>query len=249
MTIHPSAIVSSEAKIGENVSIGPFTIVYPNVIIGDNSSIDSHCSIGQPTPLAKDNPMLVIGADSVIRSHSIFYEGSTFGHRLMTGHRVTIREGTKAGENFQIGTLSDIQGDCEIGDYVRTHSNVHIGKHSKVGNFVWIFPYVVLTNDPHPPSDLCVGCVIGDYASIATMSLVLPGVTVGEHSLVAANSTVSKDVAPHTVVGGSPAKFICETKKIILRDNTARPAYPWPSHFHRGYPTEVVERWKEEFGR
>jgi acetyltransferase-like isoleucine patch superfamily enzyme len=247
MQIHPSAIVSPNATIGNDVSIGPFTIVYDNVSIGDNTCIDSHCSIGQPTPLAKRDPMLTIGNDSIIRSHSIFYEGSTFGKKLTTGHRVTVREGTKAGANLQIGTLSDIQGDCEIGDYVRTHSNVHIGKHSKVGNFVWIFPYVVLTNDPHPPSNVILGCTIGDYASIATMSLVLPGVLVGEHALVAANSTVSKNVEPHTVVGGNPAKFLCETKQIILRDGTNRPAYPWPAHFQRGYPEAIVDQWKEQF--
>lgn len=247
MQIHPTAIISPDADIGENVSIGPFTIVYANVKIGNNTTIESHCSIGLPTPLAKDAPLLTIGANSTIRSHSIFYEGSTFGDKLVTGHRVTVREGTRAGINLQVGTLSDIQGDCEIGDYVRMHSNVHIGKHSKVGNFVWIFPYVVLTNDPHPPSDVSMGCTIGDYAAIATMSLVLPGVQVGEHSLVAANSTVGKTVEPHTVVGGSPAKFLCLTSAIKLRDGTDRVAYPWPRHFHRGYPESVTGKWIDEF--
>lgn len=164
----------------------------------------------------------------------------------MTGHRVTVRELTKAGKNFQIGTLGDIQGHCEIGDYVRTHSNVHIGHASKVGSFVWIFPYVVLTNDPHPPSETCIGCEIGDYAAIATMSVVLPGVKVGEHSLIAALSCVGRDVEPHTVVGGSPAKFLCKTEKIKLRDGTGRNAYPWTTHFHRGYPEEVVSQWLAE---
>lgn len=64
---------------------------------------------------------------------------------------------------------------------------MHIGKESKVGNFVWIFPYVVLTNDPHPPSNVTVGCEIGDYAAIATMSIILPGVKVGQHSLIGAH--------------------------------------------------------------
>lgn len=66
-----------------------------------------------------------------------------------------------AGKNLQIGTLSDLQGHCEIGDYVRLHSNVHIK--SVPGNFVWIFPYVVLTNDPYPPSDSLVGVTVQDF--------------------------------------------------------------------------------------
>jgi acetyltransferase-like isoleucine patch superfamily enzyme len=241
--IHPTSLISPRAKLGRNVTVGPFTIIHDNVEIGDDTEIGSHCEIGYPSKLADGAP-LVIGAGSLIRSHSIFYEGSTFGERLQTGHRVTVREMTRAGKNLQIGTLSDFQGHCTIGDYVRTHSNVHIGQSSRVGNFVWIFPYVVLTNDPHPPSDVHVGCVIEDYAAVATMSVVLPGVTVGEGALVAAVSSVGKDVAPHTVVGGSPAKFICETKKIKHRE-TGEPAYPWTTHFHRGYPDEVVRQWME----
>ena len=240
--IHVTAIVSPDAKIAKDVSIGPFSIVHGNVDIGAGTVIESHCEIGHPSPLAAGR-RLVIGAQSLIRSHSIFYEGSTFGDHLLTGHRVTVRELTSAGVNFQIGTLTDIQGHCQIGDYVRTHSNVHIGQHSKIGNFVWIFPYVVLTNDPHPPSDVSLGCEIGDYASIATMSIIMPGVKVGAHSLVAGHSSVARDVAPHTVVGGSPAKFLCETARIKLRDGSGRPAYPWTSQFTRGYPPEITAGW------
>lgn len=87
--------------------------------------------------------------------------------------------------------------------------------------------------------------MLEDYAVVATMSVVLPAVTVGSHSLVAAHSLVSKNVTPHTVVGGSPAKMLCETSKIKLQDGTDRPAYPWTSHFHRGYPETVVANWIE----
>ena len=246
--IHPSAIVSPNAKLGKNVALGPFTIVHDNVQIGDNTDIGSHCEIGFPTPLAQGQP-LDIGPDSIIRSHSVFYEGSTFGERLVTGHRVTVREGTFAGKNLQIGTLGDIQGHCEIGDYVRFHSNVHIGQHSKIGNFVWVFPYVVLTNDPHPPSDVMQGCTIEDYVAIATMSIILPGVTVKQGALVGAHSSVNRDVEPDTVVAGSPAKLICETGKIKLKDGSQATAYPWRRHFHRGYPDDVVAAWLNEFPR
>lgn len=240
--IHPSASVSPKAKLGEQVSVGPYTIIHDNVEIGAGSSIDGYCEIGYPTPLAGGAP-LVIGAGAKIRSHSVFYQGSTFGEGLITGHRVTVREKTVAGANFQLGTLCDIQGDCYIGDYVRFHSNVHIGKASKIGNFVWIFPYVVLTNDPHPPSDVQLGCEIGDYAAVATMSVILPGVRVGSHALVAAHSMVGKDVAPSTVAGGSPSKYICDTSKIQRRDGSGLSAYPWTTHFRRGYPADVTEGW------
>lgn len=240
--IHRTALVSPGAELGTDVSIGPYSIVHSNVQIKDGTEIGSHCEIGVPTPFSQGRP-LVIGAGGLIRSHSIFYEGSSFGAKLVTGHRVTVRENTTAGENLQIGTVSDIQGQCEIGDYVRLHSNVHIGQHSKIGSFVWIFPYVVLTNDPHPPSEVRIGVTVEEFAAIATMSVILPGVKVGNGALVAAHSSVSRDVAPDTVVGGSPAKFLCETSKIKLKDGSGRNAYPWRAHFHRGYPEAVVAEW------
>lgn len=246
--IHISAIVSPLAELGENVTVGPFTVIHENARIGSGTCIDGYCELGYPTVSAVGRP-LIIGCNSVIRSHSIFYQGSSFGDGLVTGHRVTVREKTMAGKNLQIGTLCDIQGSCQIGDYVRFHSNVHIGQHTRIGNFVWIFPFVVLTNDPHPPSDLMMGVTVEDFAAIATMSTILPGVTIGEGALVGAHSSVSRDVAPDTVVVGVPAKFICETKKIKLRDGSNLSAYPWRKHFHRGYPDEFVENWIKEFSK
>lgn len=242
MKIHPLALVSEKAKIGRNVTIGPFTTIYDNVKIGDDSTIEAYCELGVANHLSCGEP-LVIGEGAHIRSHSIFYEGSQFEEKLVTGHRVTVREKTVAGKNLQIGTLSDIQGHCTIGDYVRFHSNVHIGQKSQIGNFVWIFPYVVLTNDPHPPSNVLKGVIVEDYAVIATMSVILPGVTIRRGSLVGAHSSVNRDTEAEMAYAGSPAKKICHTGNIRLRDGSYLPAYPWVKHFTRGYPGEVVNGW------
>lgn len=244
--IHKSAIVGENVRIGSNVKIGAFTTVHDNVVIGDGTEIDGYCEIGYPSALATSD-RLVIGSNSRVRSHSVIYSGSVFGNGLVTGHRVTVRENVTAGENLQIGTLSDFQGDCRIGDFVRTHSNVHLGKKSVLGNFVWVFPYVVLTNDPHPPSDTLLGVTVHDFAVIATMSVILPGVSVGEHSLVGAHSLVKDNVDAHSVVAGVPARRICKANEIKLTDGSGRPAYPWPGHFHRGYPDSLVEAWQRKY--
>lgn len=244
--IHGTATIEKGAELGVNVRVGAYSIIHKNVQLEDNTEIETFCEIGYPTELA-NGQRLKIGVDSLIRSHSIFYEGSEFGTQLVTGHRVTVREGVQAGTNLQIGTLCDLQGDCQIGDFVRMHSNVHIGKHSKIGNFVWIFPYVVLTNDPHPPSDTQMGVTVQDYAAIATMSVVLPGIEVGKHSLIGAMSMVNRDVEEGSVVGGVPAKPICNASDIKLTGTAGEPAYPWPRHFHRGYPESVIAEWIRKF--
>lgn len=232
----------SPGFVGDGSKIASSTELHGNVIIGKNVTIEGHCIIGYPTSLSDGRP-LVIGDNSHIRSHSIFYEGSSFGAGLVTGHRVTVRERFTAGKNLQIGTLCDFQGHADVGDYVRTHSSVHIGQKTKIGNFVWIFPYTVFTNDPHPPSEgFLNGPIVEDYAVIATHCTILPGVRIGTRSLVGAQSLVNKDVEPDTVVGGVPAKYLCATSKIPLKDKSG-PAYPWTRHFHRGYPADVVAQW------
>lgn len=245
--IHPSSYVSSRAKLGDDVEIGPFSIIRENVILGNRIKVGAYCELGISTPLGDGTP-LIINDDSLIRSHSVFYESSSFGAGLITGHHVTVREKTIAGAEFQIGTLSEIQGDCVVGDYVRLQSNVFVGKKTTIGNFVWILPYVILTNDPTPPSNVLMGCTIEDYASIAAAAVVLPGVTVGHHSLVAAQACVTKDVPPNMVVAGVPARVIGDAKTIKLRDGSNRSAYPWTHHFTRGYPASVTADWANNDG-
>ena len=242
MAIHSTAIVSPDARLSDFVEVGPFTIIHGNVEIGPNSKIGSNCELGLPTALGDGSP-LKIGTGATIRSHSIFYESSSFGDNLTTGHRVTVRELTRTGRNFQIGTLCDIQGHCDIGDYVRFHSNVHVGQQTSIDDYVWVFPYVVFTNDPHPPSMVMQGVRVKKFAAIATMTTILPGVTIGEGALVGACSSVTKDVGDHRIVVGNPATDKGETSKIKLKDGSGRSAYPWTQHFHRGYPEDVVARW------
>lgn len=67
-----------------------------------------------------------------------------------------------------------------------------------------------LQHDPQSPDFATKGgpIVIGDHAWISYRATILPGVTVGEGAVVAAGAVVTKDVPPHTIVGGIPAKVI-----------------------------------------
>jgi len=205
--------------------------------------VEAYCELGHPSKLSDGTP-LRIGANSLIRSYSMFYEGSSFGESLVTGHHVTVRELTHAGINFQIGTKSDIQGHCRIGDYVRTHNNVHIGQKSLIGSFVWLFPDVLLTNDPNPPSEMLIGPVIEDFAVISSKATLLPGVRIGARAVIGAHSLVSADVEAGMFANGSPARSICKASVLRMKENPAMKAYPWAGRFQRGYPDSVWQAWK-----
>ena len=206
------AIISPSAILGKNVRIGDRTIIYDNVEIGDNTVICNDCIIGEPPnayytdPNNYNNPKTIIGADSLVRSHTIIYAGNTIGDHFQTGHRVTLRENTIIGSHCSLGTLDDIQGNSRFGDYCRLHSNVHIGMHSVLGNFVFVYPYVVFTNDPTPPSDNLMGPSVGDYTQIATGSVLLPGIKIGKHCVIGACSLITKDVDDYMLAMGSPAQ-------------------------------------------
>ncbi|WP_313252269.1 DapH/DapD/GlmU-related protein [Stenotrophomonas sp.] len=251
--IHPSAIIGENVTLGEDVTIGARSIVYDNVVIGNGTFIGPDCIIGEPSVTIhaeRDtyvNPTLSIGNNSLIRSGTIIYAGSNLGDHFETGHRVTIREQADIGHHVRVGTLSDIQGHCRIGNYVRLHSNVHVGHKSTIKDYVWIFPYVVLTNDPHPPSNTLVGVTIEEFAVVATMSVVLPGVTIGKDALVGASSLVRSDVAPEAVVVGNPGKQVASVRDIKSKfDGT--PVYPWRETFDRGMPWQGIgyDKWQAE---
>ena len=245
-SIHPTAVVDPGAHLGERVTIGPYTIVHANVHLGDDSWVGSHCELGCPAHDPSQGGLLVIGRRALIRSHSVFYEGAVLGDHLVTGHHVTVREQTRAGVAFQIGSMGDVQGHCVVGDFVRLQSNVMICKHSTIRDFVWLLPHVVLTNDPHPPSDVMKGVTIERYVAVGANAVLLPGVTVGEEALVGAQSVVTHDVEQGAVVAGVPARFMRHTREIELKDGSGEPAYPWRRHFHRGYWPETVTGWLAE---
>ena len=255
---------------GKNVVIKEGTIIGDNVVIEDDVYIDYNCIIRDNVTIKKGTTIgaqcilgefqmdfynnrdehiphpLIIGESSIIRSGTIIYGDTTIGDYFQTGHRATIREHTRIGNHVNVGTLSDIQGYCDIGNYVKMHSNVHIGQKSVIEDFVWIFPYVVLTNDPTPPSGELVGVTVKSFSIIATGSIVMPGLTIEGDSLVAAGAVVTKNVNKEDVVAGVPGKTIsniCNIKNHV----TGEPAYPWRYHFDRGMPWENsdYETWEK----
>jgi acetyltransferase-like isoleucine patch superfamily enzyme len=250
-----NVFISDSAKFGKNVRIGDNVSIYDNVVVGDNATICNDCVLGEPLAdyykdeLTYENPTTIIGDNSMLRSHCIIYAGTELGQGFNCGHRVTIREYTTFQENCRVGTVSDIQGFSTFGKNCWLHSNVHIGQKSTIGNFVFIYPYVVLTNDPTPPSEVCKGPTIGDYSQIAVFSVLLPGVNIGKHALVGAGSIVGKDVDDYQLVIGNPARNVKDVREIKSRE-TGEAHYPWPLRFSRGMPWSEIgyEKWFKDNG-
>lgn len=120
------------------------------------------------------------------------------------------------------------------------HIGVNLGKNCRIKTRTWSSePYLVtlgnycgiaygVTIHTHggglvirnrcPDYDLFGKVVIEDWAYIGAYAQIMPGVTIGEGALVAAGSIVTKSVAPHTVVGGNPARYICTTEEFYERN-------------------------------
>lgn len=240
VSIGHNCIIEDNVTIGSNTYIDSNTTIRCGATIGDNSFIGSNCIIGEYwmdfcLDREPHKHPLTIGKKALIRSGSIIYAGSRIGENFQTGHQVTIREKAEIGDHVSVGTLSDIQGNCKLGNYVRLHSNVHIGQLSVIDDFVWIYPYVVLTNDPTPPSNNFVGVHVHSFAIVATGSIVMPGLDIGQDSLIGAGAIVTKSVEPYAVAVGNPAKQISDVRK-IKNKITGEPVYPWREHFNNYMP-------------
>lgn len=98
---------------------------------------------------------------------------------------------------------------------------VSIGNHVQVTRAVSIYTHGGghIVRRQVPDFDCFGKVIIEDWAYIGSQSQIMPGVTIGKGSLVAAGSVVTKSVAPGTVVAGNPAKVICTVEDYIRRNS------------------------------
>ena len=231
--------ISDKSIIGNNVKISDTTKIFDNVVIEDGVIIGDFCLIGF-SPNLNNTKKLIIKKNTKINSHSIIYLGSTIGENSIIGHNVLVREQTIIENNVQIGSFSDIEGHTLIEAYSKLHSNVHVGQGSKIMSYSWLFPYVILTNDPIPPSNIREGVTIEPFAIVCTRSTILPGKILGFGSFVGANSLVNTNLKPETIGIGNPFK---QRGNISLMKvpGEKNAAYPWTKRFNKDYPDNVTD--------
>jgi len=212
--------VSSKARVkgffeGGNIVLGPSAI-------GANSIIGRNVIIGYPIRKSlqaftfsknfniekfdKISRGAKIGRNCIIRSSTVIYETVSIGSWVETGHHVLIREGSVIGDKTRIGSSTQLDGTIKIGRNVSIQSNVYLPHLTEIRDNVFLAPNVVITNDPYPPSKRRVSVVVEKDAIVGANAIIVARVKIGESSVVSAGAIVTKDVPPHKVVMGAPAR-------------------------------------------
>ena len=186
--IHPTALVNPEAKLGENIIVGPFAMIESDVEIGDDCIIGPHAviyngarlgnrvkifqgasiaNLPQDLKFGGEKTLLIIGDDTVIREFATLHRGT-----LETGK-------SQVGKNCLLMAYSHIPHDCSVGDNCIIANSVQIGGHSHIEDWV----------------------IIGGLAGLHQFS------RVGEHSMIAGAAKITQDVPPYILAAHNPAEF------------------------------------------
>ena len=143
--ISPLAAINASAKIGNNVTIDPFTMIHGDVEIGDNTWIGSNVTIYDGARIGK-NCKLFPGAVISAIPQDLKYEGEKtlafIGDNSIIREFVTINKGTKALGKTQIGedcllmAYVHIAHDCVIGNNCILANGVTLAGHITIDDFV-----------------------------------------------------------------------------------------------------------------
>jgi len=178
--IHPTAIVSAEAELGSDVSIGPYCRIGCRVKIGNGCRFESHVVVEGPTTIGDDNQFYPFGTIGLPPQDLKFKGEETFlaiGDHNVFREYVNINRGTKGG------------GSCtRIGDHNFLMAYVHIGHDSQIGN------HIIMAN----AATLAGHVTIEDHATVGAFSGVHQFCRVGTHGYVGGYSVVTKDVLPYS---------------------------------------------------
>jgi len=123
-----------------------------------------------------------------------------------------IYEGAQIGSDCNICAHTLVEADVLIGNDVTIKSGVYLWDGLTIEDNVFIGPNATFTNDKHPRSkvypEAFLRTLIKKGASIGANATILPGIEIGEYSVVGAGAVVTKSIPPYAVVMGNTAKII-----------------------------------------
>jgi UDP-N-acetylglucosamine acyltransferase len=186
-SIHPTAIVAPEARLGADVVIGPFCMVDEHVTLGDGVRLHSHAVVtGHTTIGARTQiyPFAVLGHPP----QDLKFRGEV--SELLVGSDCTIREGVTMNPGTTGGGLV-----TRVGDHCLFLTQSHVAHDSRIGHHVIFSNNVMLAGH----------CTVGDYAIISGGAGVHQYVRIGPHAFVGGLSGVENDVIPYGMAIGNRA--------------------------------------------
>jgi acetyltransferase-like isoleucine patch superfamily enzyme len=202
--------------------IADTAVVYPGTVIGEGCRILDGAVVGKqpslsPRSTAKREPQppAVLGPGTIVSTGAIVFAGAVLGERVVVGDQACVRERVTVGDDVVIGRGSLVENDTTIGARTKIQAMAYVTAYSELEEDVFIAPCVVTTNDnfmgrTEKRFALVKGPVIRRGARIGGGAILCPGIEIGEEAFVGAGAVVVKDVAPRTVVVGSPARVIRE---------------------------------------
>lgn len=185
--IHDTAIVHPGTRLGDNVSIGPYSVIGEHVQIGDGCRIGSSVLIDGNTVMGRKNRVFH-GASIGTIPQDLKYRGAksflTIGDNNTIREYVTINLATDEGERTYIGNNNLLMA------YVHVAHNCWIGDNVILANSVNLAGHVT----------------IYDYAIVGGIVPVHQFVSIGAHSIIGGGSRIPKDIPPFIKVAGNPPK-------------------------------------------
>jgi len=229
MDAPPGLVLAPTASVGRDVSFGAHVVVHDGVVIGDGVVIQDAVVLGKPPALARtssaprgDLAPLVIEAGATICTQAIVFAGSHIGRNVIVGDQAYVRERTRIGADSVVGRATSVDNDVVIGARVRLQSHVYVTAFSEIGDDVFVGPCAMTTNDDtmsrRARDDQMRGARLRRACRVGGGAVILPGVEIGEEAFVAAGAVVTRDVPPHKVVWGVPARIVRDVPEDDLLD-------------------------------
>ena len=186
--IDPRAIVSPRARLGEGVSVGPFSIIGDDVEIGPRTTIGPHAVVNGPTRMGADNRIFQFASIGEAPQDKKYKGEPT---RLEIGDRNVFRECC----TVHRGTTHD-KGVTRIGSDGLYMAYTHVAHDCEIGD------NVVLANC----ASMAGHVQIGDWVQLGGLCAIHQFVKIGAHAFVAGGAMVRQDVPPFIMVAGYPAE-------------------------------------------
>ncbi|WP_284637731.1 N-acetyltransferase [Paenibacillus silviterrae] len=220
VTMGRHVVVGNNVTFGSHVVIGHNVIIYDGTVIGSHVVIHDNAVIGKKPMKALNSattqhpnnlPPATIGDYCTVGTSAIIYADAHLGDHVFVADLATVRERVVIGSKTIIGRGVAVENNCTIGENCKLETNSYICAYSTLEDFVFIAPCVVTTNDNYVSRTKerfgkFKGATIKRGGRIGANATILPGRIVAEDSLVAAGSTVTRDVPAKEIVAGTPAK-------------------------------------------